>query len=66
MLRDILNNAMRQKDPLTDEQEETLNALHEKICLYWMNEAEDKDPFEELEESARFWADALKTAGLTD
>ena len=60
MLRDILNDVMRQKDPLTDEQEETLNALHEKICLFWMHE----ETFA-LEETASFWGEALK-AGLTD
>ena len=60
MLRDILNDVMRQKDPLTDEQEETLNALHEKICLFWMHEETSA-----LEETASFWGEALK-AGLTD
>ena len=40
LLRDILNDVMRQEGTGGDEYEETLNALHEKIVLYWMKEAE--------------------------
>lgn len=53
MLRKILSKTVRSKEPLTIEQLETLCSLHEKICLYWMNE--EKTQLEE----------ALKT-GLTD
>ena len=34
LLRDILNDVMRQEGTGGDEYEETLNALHEKIVLY--------------------------------
>ena len=60
LLRNILNDVMRQEGTGGDEYEETLNALHEKICVYWMEEETSA-----LEETASFWGEALK-AGLTD
>ncbi len=39
LLRNILNDVMKEEGTSGDEYEETLNALHEKICLYWMEEA---------------------------
>tara|TARA_Y100001963_G_C6739756_1_gene428343 strand:- start:314 stop:481 length:168 start_codon:yes stop_codon:yes gene_type:complete len=39
MLRDILNKVIRYQGLSSDEDEETLNALHEKIVLYWVEEA---------------------------
>ena len=38
LLRNILNEVMQMEGTGGDEYEETLNALHEKIVLYWMNE----------------------------
>ena len=60
LLRNILNDVMQQEGTGGDEYEERLISLHEKICLYWTEESEDKDSFEDLEESARFWGEALK------
>ena len=39
LLRNILNEAMQQKGTSTDEYEDTLNSLHTKICLYFMEES---------------------------
>ena len=69
LLRDILNDVMRQEGTGGAEYEETLNALHEKICLYWIDEA-DKSSYkssyvEKLEEQARFWGGVLNP-GLID
>ena len=60
MLRNILNEWMRQES-VSMEDDMTLISLHEKIVLYWMDEAKDN----EIEDQALFWAEALK-AGLTD
>ena len=38
LLRNILNEVMQEEGTGGDEYEDTLNALHEKIVLYWMNE----------------------------
>jgi hypothetical protein len=38
LLRSFLSDAMQQEGTSTDEYEETLNALHTKICLYFMEE----------------------------
>ena len=36
LLRNILNDKIRQEGVSGDEYDETINSLHEKICLYWM------------------------------
>lgn len=38
LLRNIISEVMKEKGTSTDEYEETLNALHTKICLYFMEE----------------------------
>ena len=36
LLRNIISEVMKEEGTSTDEYEETLNALHTKICLYFM------------------------------
>lgn len=38
LLRNIISEVMKEEGTSTDEYEETLNALHTKICLYFMEE----------------------------
>ena len=42
LLRNILNEVMQEEGTGGDEYEETLNALHEKIVLYWMKESDER------------------------
>ena len=48
LLRSFLSDAMQQEGTSTDEYEETLNALHTKICLYfvelWLQKADSLLP----------------------
>ena len=38
LLRNIISEVMKEEGTATDEYEETLNSLHTKICLYFMEE----------------------------
>ena len=38
LLRSIISEVVKEEGTSTDEYEETLNALHTKICLYFMEE----------------------------
>ena len=42
LLRNILNEVMQMEGTGGDEYEDTLNALHEKIVLYWMKESDER------------------------
>jgi len=42
LLRNILNEVMQMEGTGGDEYEDTLNALHEKIVLYWMEESSER------------------------